>query len=70
MSVVDIVPVDDLYGRTQPVMRSTISKQLVLGCIQQLVEPEPEGEATGIRLLFLLQFLPLLPAMIDCHLKL
>lgn len=48
MSVLDIVIVNGVYERAQPVVGSTISKQLVLGCIRQLAGCEPESEAGGI----------------------
>lgn len=46
--MVDTVIVNDVFGRAQPVVESTISKQLVLGCLRQLAGCEPESEAGGI----------------------
>lgn len=46
--MVDTVIVNDVYGRAQPVVESTISKQLVLRCLRQLAGWEPEGEVGGI----------------------
>lgn len=46
--MVDTVIVNDVYGRAQPVVESTISKQPVLGCIRQLAGYEPESEAGHI----------------------
>lgn len=46
--MVDTVIVNDVYGRAQPVVESTISKQLILGCLRQLAGCEPESEAGGI----------------------